>query len=221
MRQLWQSAGLGLVLALALAGCGGGGGGDGGEGGDAAGAPESSSTETTGAPPVNNNPAETGDPAPAAGPAAPAAAADITCGLPNFRADALRLINQRRAAGATCGSNGYFPPTTALAWNDRLTAAAYGHSREMATYNYFSHRSRDGRTMSDRVTAAGYTWSAVGENIAAGQQTVAAAVDSWMKSAGHCASIMSARYRDMGLACASSSSSDYGRYWTFDVARPR
>jgi uncharacterized protein YkwD len=114
-------------------------------------------------------------PAPAADSSAPAVTpsnADNTCGLAAFEADALRLINQRRAAGAICGARGAFAPAGALVAQPQLTQAAAGHVRDMAENDYFSHDSRDGRTMADRVSATGYAWRSLGENIAAGTGTV-------------------------------------------------
>jgi uncharacterized protein YkwD len=166
------------------------------------------------------------DAAPASGGAAPApgggasTGADVTCGLANFDADALRLINQHRAAGASCGSRGSFAPTTALAAQAQLTSAAYGHSRDMADNNYFSHNSLDGRTPGTRVTASGYSWSSVGENIAAGYGSVQAVVDGWMASDGHCANLMNPGFTQYGLACARNDASTYRLYWTLNLARP-
>lgn len=151
---------------------------------------------------------------------APGTGADVTCGLPDFKAEMLRLVNDRRAAGASCGSSGNFPAVPALAWNDALTNAAYGHSKDMADQNYFAHTSKDGRSFSQRITDAGYSWSWAGENIAAGQSSVQAVVGGWMSSPGHCANIMSASARDIGVACARNDASDYKIYWTMDLARP-
>jgi uncharacterized protein YkwD len=147
-------------------------------------------------------------------------AADVTCGLADFEADALRIVNQARAAGATCGSRGSFAPAAPLALNDRLTAAAYGHSRDMAERNYFSHDSPEGRGMVQRVDAAGYAWSTLGENIAAGYFSVQAVVDGWMASEGHCANLMNPRFTEFGLACARNEASTYRTYWTQDLGRP-
>lgn len=183
-----------LLLGL-LAACGGGGGG----GDDAAHAG--------------------GGGAPAPG-GSTSSGADLTCGLANFDADALRLINQHRAAGASCGSRGSFAPTTALSAQAQLTSAAFGHSRDMADNNYFSHNSLDGRTPGTRVTAAGYSWSSVGENIAAGYGSVQAVVDGWMASDGHCANLMYPGFTQYGLACARNDASTYRLYWTLNLARP-
>jgi uncharacterized protein YkwD len=145
----------------------------------------------------------------------------LSCGLPNFQAEALRLVNARRAAGASCGSRGSFAAAPALAWHASLASAAYGHSRDMADVNYFSHTSADGRTPAARVSAAGYRWQAVGENIGAGYGTVQAVVDGWMASEGHCANLMTANFVHMGLACAKAPSSSFGTYWTLVLARPQ
>lgn len=144
----------------------------------------------------------------------------MTCGLSSFDADALRLINQYRAAGAVCGSRGSFAAVPPLAAQSQLARAAYDHSRDMADNNYFSHTSLDGRTLGTRVTAAGYAWSSVGENIAAGYSTVQQTVDAWMASDGHCANLMNARFTHYGLACARNDASTYRTYWTLDLGRP-
>jgi uncharacterized protein YkwD len=147
------------------------------------------------------------------------AAADFTCGLANFEADALRLINQRRAAGATCGARGSFAPARPLVAQPPLTQAALGHSRDMADNDYFSHDSRDGRTMADRVSATGYAWRSIGENIAAGYDTLAQTIDGWMSSEGHCANLMNPDFTEYGLACARNDASRFRIYWTLDLGR--
>lgn len=189
-----------LVAGLmGLQACGGGGGDD----------ASSSGTGGSGAPSSPTTPSP------------PATPTDIGCGTANFQSEALRLINARRAAGASCGTRGSFAPAPALAWNGALANAAYGHSLDMATQNYFAHDSLDGRSLGTRVTAAGYSWSTVGENIAAGYATLPAVIDGWMTSDGHCANLMSASYTEVGLACARNSASTYGIYWTQNLGRPR
>jgi len=145
------------------------------------------------------------------------------CGIAGFRDEALRLINQYRAAGASCGSAGVFAPAGAVAWNDALTSAAYGHSKDMADRNYFDHTTMPPAmgTPATRVSATGYVWSSLGENIAAGQRSVAEVVGGWMASDGHCRNIMTGVFRDIGMACARNDSSQYGLYYTLDLAAPR
>lgn len=146
-----------------------------------------------------------------------------TCGKDpaKFQSRALQRVNEYRKSGYDCGSEGYFAPTKPLAWSTPLHSAASGHSTDMATHNYFSHTGLDGSEPGDRITGAGYAWSTWGENIAAGYDTVRSVVDGWMESDGHCANIMNPQFRDMGLACAQSDASDYGKYWTMDLAAPR
>ena len=109
-----------------------------------------------------------------------------------------------------------------LAWNDRLTAAADAHSEDMSAKNYFSHTSADGRTLVDRVNAAGYAWTALGENIAAGYRTVDAVMNGWIASPGHCANLMNAGFAEVGVACVPGvPGNTYATYWTMELGRPR
>jgi uncharacterized protein YkwD len=146
-----------------------------------------------------------------------------TCGKDavKFQSRALQQVNGYRKSGYDCGSQGYFAPAKPLAWSSALQSAASGHSVDMATHNYFSHTGLDGSDPGDRITRAGYAWSTWGENIAAGYDTVREVVDGWMQSDDHCANIMNPGFRDMGLACAESANSDYGKYWTMDLATRR
>ena len=148
--------------------------------------------------------------------------ATATCNLPDFAASALARVNQWRASGADCGSEGRFGPASALVWNDLLTQAATGHSQDMVTANFFSHTGSNGSTLAQRVNATGYAWSSLGENIAAGQTSVNSVVDGWIASPGHCANIMNPAFVEMGLACvAGTSANPYPTYWTMDLAQPR
>ena len=190
-----------LAAMLALAGCGGGGGSDtGSTAGNGTGTGTGGTTTTQ----------------------TPTAGTRLTCNLANFQSDMLAAVNARRRAGATCGANGSFPAAPDLTWNAALTQAAATHSDDMVTGNFFSHTGSNGSTLGSRATAAGYVWSSLGENIAAGQATVADVVDGWMKSDGHCANIMNASFREIGAACvAGGASNTYRTYWTQDFGTPR
>lgn len=154
--------------------------------------------------------------------AAAGAPATATCGLADFQASAMARINQKRAAGASCGTRGSFAAAAALAWNTRLTQAADGHSRDMVANNFHDHVSADGRTLADRIDATGYAWNTIGENIAAGYPSVNAVVDGWMTSDGHCANLLNPAFTEVGLACMSgSAATTYNSYWTMTLARPR
>lgn len=139
--------------------------------------------------------------------------ADSTCNLANFRAELLAAVNQARANARICGSSSY-PAVAALAWEDRLFSAAARHSRDMAENNYFDHTSLDGRTPGQRIAAEGYAARAWGENIAAGYGTVAAVMQGWLNSPGHCSNIMNASFTELGVSCVRRSGNLYGDYWT-------
>jgi uncharacterized protein YkwD len=93
-----------------------------------------------------------------------------------------------------------------------LTAAADAHSGAMARFGFFAHDSRDGTAFWKRVRhfygPGGYsTWS-VGENLlwSTGSLDAAAAVELWMKSAGHRRNILTARWREIGLSAVGARS---------------
>lgn len=130
-----------------------------------------------------------------------------------FKREFLERINKARAAGCNCGAT-YMPPAPPLIWNDELEDAAKGHAEDMSDHNYFSHTSRDGRSMSDRAIAAGYGYKgfksyAVGENIAQGQMSIAEVMDGWLKSEGHCRNLMNPSFKEIGVAEAD-------HYWVQD-----
>ncbi|WP_338524486.1 CAP domain-containing protein [Pseudomonas batumici] len=125
----------------------------------------------------------------------------------------LEQINSARRQPRQCGGQA-FAATTPLAWNAVLAGAAEGHTRNMANNNFFDHKDRDGRTPGDRAELAGYNGQLIGENIAAGQDTVRKVVDGWLSSPGHCANLMNPQFRELGAAYAVDPKSDSGIYWT-------
>lgn len=103
----------------------------------------------------------------------------------------------------------------ALTIDSQLTAAAYGHSKDQASRCAMSHDGSDGSKSSDRVKAAGYDWSVVAENVAAGQASVEDVMTSWWNSPGHRENILKNDVTDVGFALVSTTScSEYQTYWT-------
>ncbi len=119
-------------------------------------------------------------------------------------AEVLRLVNLERSK-ANCR------PVQADA---QLALAARQHSADQAAKGYFDHTSQDGRTWSDRIEATSYQGRPGGENIAAGQPTPAAVMESWMNSPGHRANILNCSFKDLGVGMAKGG--PYGIYWTQD-----
>lgn len=148
--------------------------------------------------------------------AAPAAVASSDCEL--RRDAALRAINAARAQPRTCGDRAMAaaPP---LRWNLQLYWAATAHSRDMAEHDYFEHRSPAGDSVRERVRAQNYPWRHVGENIAAGSESVERAVAAWLRSPSHCENLMEPDYVDVALACAERPGTEFEIYWTLVMAR--
>ncbi|OLF52912.1 CAP domain-containing protein [Pseudomonas chlororaphis] len=131
----------------------------------------------------------------------------------------LESLNNARAQPRQCGAQA-FAATTPLAWNATLANAALEHTRDMANNNFFDHKDRDGRPPGDRAELAGYAGQQIGENIAAGQDSVRKVVDGWLASPGHCANLMNPQYRELGAAYAVDPKSDAGIYWTAMFGTP-
>lgn len=210
---------LALLSSLLLAACGGGGGSDSSSNPDGT----ASATPGTATPPSTPTTPSTPTP-PTAAPADSGLSSAQQCELSDFQAELLRLVNERRARGAVCGTES-LPAAPALSWKASLAQGAARHSQDMVDKNFFSHTGSDGSNAGQRISAAGYSWSRWGENIAYGYTSSATVVDGWMKSEGHCRNIMNAAFTEMGLACVrqsqSNSASSIRWAWTQVLATPR
>lgn len=132
----------------------------------------------------------------------------------NFVSWVLELVNQeRRRAGLA-----------PLTLNSQLTAAAQGHSQDMADHNFMAHNGSDGSSPFDRMKRAGYRFSFAGENVAAGQSKPEDAIDSWMNETppndGHRKNILSPNYREIGIGYAFREATQFKHYWTQDFGTP-
>jgi len=130
-----------------------------------------------------------------------------------FKAVILENVNRYRSKGCNCGGRKMKAVAT-LTWDDALARSAAQHAIDMERQNYFNHVSRDGRSIGDRIDAAGYDWYTVAENIAYGQRSIGQVMDEWMRSPEHCANIMNPDVRHMGVA-------KKGNYWVQDFGARR
>jgi uncharacterized protein YkwD len=155
----------------------------------------------------------TGAPPPASAPSS-ASLPSGNCAQIKSVQEALETLNQARAVGRNCGAT-FFPAAPALVWNDQLAQAAFAHTQDMATRNFFAHTNPDGETPFDRTAKAGFG-RFTGENIAAGYSTQAAVMQGWLNSPGHCANIMRQSYKQYAIACATPArgAADFSTYWT-------
>lgn len=103
----------------------------------------------------------------------------------------------------------------AVTYDSRLDAAAQAHADDMVANGYFAHTSQNGDEVGDRVTAQGYQWIAVGENLAGGQQSEAAALAAWQNSAPHNEMMNAGTLEEFGIGVAGTGN---GTRWVLVMA---
>ncbi len=135
------------------------------------------------------------------------------CELSNSDQAILDLVNLARAEARECGAIA-FTATQPLNWSCQLMEAAKIHSVDMASNDFFNHSGSNGLQVSHRVTATGYDWRAVGENIAAGYPNESAVVAALLDSPGHCQNIMNPDYQEFGSAAEFTNRRVFPSYWT-------
>jgi uncharacterized protein YkwD len=143
-------------------------------------------------------------------------------GIDEIRQAFVDAVNAARSTGRMCGAT-RFDAAPPVSWNDSLAMAAYLHSYDMATHASFSHTGSDGSSPGDRITREGYAWSTYGENIAVNYPAVAAVMQGWLGSEGHCRNIMNPSFREIGAAYVDGvyMGLPSAPYWTFDLAATR
>mgnify|MGYP001822272246 FL=1 len=146
----------------------------------------------------------------------------------------LTRINQVRSERRLCGKYGSMGPVQPLDWSKKLYEAALAHSYDMAKSSHFSHDGSGtrndrasvdmglgrGSKLRDRMSYTDYKWRAIGENIAAGQQSTQAAIDAWLRSDEHCKNLMSERFTEVGMAYYPSND-QFQTYWSQNFGRSR
>lgn len=126
-------------------------------------------------------------------------------------------------------------PAKPLTWSDSLYAAGYEHSDDLVQSDTASHsgsgtasdwtgQDMGGRksTFVDRARNNGYRFVKLGENISMGthRDTIEKAVDSWLKSPGHCVNLMNPDYTEVGVGHVESTDAYYTHYWTQVLGTP-
>jgi uncharacterized YkwD family protein/spore coat assembly protein SafA len=112
--------------------------------------------------------------------------------LLSTESEVLRLINVERS------KNGL----QTLSYNWEAARVARIKSQDMINNNYFSHTSPIYGSPFKMLESYGLRFSAAAENIAYGQRTAQEVVNSWMKSPGHRANILSRGYTHTGVGVA-------------------
>ena len=93
---------------------------------------------------------------------------------------------------------------TPLRANSRLMRAAQMHAEQMARAGQLAHVLPNAAypRAEDRLAAANYRWQTYGENVALGQSSAAAVLESWMHSRGHRTNILNPDFTEMGAGYA-------------------
>jgi N-acetylneuraminic acid mutarotase len=144
----------------------------------------------------------------------------------------LQELNDARANPAAYGAAigvdlSYVAPSPPLAFNPLLIQAARLHSQDMNDRGYFAHDTPGGITPAQRVAAAGFPGTYMGESIAGGAifgnpaTTLAALItDNGIPSLGHRNQLLSigpfAGEDQVGIG-AWSGNGPLGSYWTIDT----
>ena len=137
-----------------------------------------------------------------------------------FETEVLQLTNQRRLSGHNCDGK-WYPAVPALTHNAKLTEAARCHSVDMGENDFMGHTGAGNTSAGDRIETAGYTWTAWGENVAAGYATPAKVVQAWMDSPGHCVNIMKSSFEELGVGFAYWQTGTHAERWTQNFGRPQ
>ena len=91
-----------------------------------------------------------------------------------------------------------------LSLNSKLNAAAQAKASDMASRNYWSHNTPEGNPPWVFVTAQGYSYQKLGENLAAGFNDEQSTVNGWMASAAHRENLLDSAFSEVGFGFANN-----------------
>jgi uncharacterized protein YkwD len=102
----------------------------------------------------------------------------------------------------------------ALVHDEQLAAATEAHSTDMAKGDFFGHEGSDGSGAGERVSAQGYHWSFLAENVACGQPNATEVLKSWMESKAHRDNILNAEAKHAGVSLVRRKGTRCEYFWT-------
>ncbi len=103
--------------------------------------------------------------------------------------------------------------------NPALTKIAADYSCRLVTGKFFAHQDPEsGYGPGERAIAGRYTFYAIGENLAAGQESPAEVMKVWMESTSHRRIILDPSWKEVGIAVRFGG--EYGTYWVQEFADP-
>lgn len=119
----------------------------------------------------------------------------------NIEQQVVNLVNQQRA------KNGL----ASLTLNWQVSRVARYKSQDMCDKNYFSHQSPTYGSPFDMLKQFNINYTVAGENIAKGQKTAQAVMNSWMNSQGHRENILNKNFTQIGVGYYNKNGTTY---WT-------
>lgn len=93
----------------------------------------------------------------------------------------------------------------------QVSRVAQTKSEDMAENNYFDHTSPTYGTPFQMLKSFNISYKTAGENIAKGQKSATAVMNSWMNSSGHKANILGSSYTHLGVGYYTENGTPY---WT-------
>jgi len=124
----------------------------------------------------------------------------------------LDKINDLRSNGCKCG-NAYMMPAQPVQWDHTLHQVSKEYARYLYRNNRFSHETKDGKTLGDRLDAIGYRWLRIGENLGKGYHDFYDVLEAWLDSPSHCKMLMDPEVTDFGM-------SKHYDYWVQTFTKP-
>lgn len=132
------------------------------------------------------------------------------CPIPHnsaeFADQLLRLINIKRFE------------VGAVELDPALSAIAESYACAMIADDFFGHTHPTAGGIAERVSAAGYEYNVVGENLAAGIWTAPETFDAWLESPTHLDILIDPTFANVGIAIRHGGR--YGIYWVLIMADP-
>lgn len=121
--------------------------------------------------------------------------------ISDYEREVVRLVNiERNNRGLS-----------SLTISDKLSKAADVRAVELV--DKFSHERPNGTKPWTAADEAGYKYSTIAENIAAGYSSPQEVVDGWMNSDGHRKNILNSRFTQIGVGCFEKADSEYRIHW--------
>lgn len=109
-----------------------------------------------------------------------------------------------------------------VTFSSALSRAAQVHVEDIVENNYkLTHIGSDGSSVRDRAEREGYATRYVGENVAAGHNSVEETFEQWMNSSGHRANILNPNYTEIGVGYyLNAPRTTYEHYWVLVLGNP-